>query len=328
MKRIVLLGVIALAAIPGFAAPPDFFALAPQASPETVGTPRDLNARAVEMKALQQRLAAGQVEKALGRPIVVQLTGAERQQIDVASRGQGRYLVGVAKPVGTTVNFSPARALDKSVYKVPVENLPAIGNPQALVTIVLFSDYECPYCKRLDADLQRMREESGGDVRILVAQRPLPFHPVARPAAAAALAASAQGKFEAMHRALYALEKVDDYVSVALEWLGKARKVDPEARYPFLMWNCLWRAGSSVVHGHAQDTAARGAHYHKVEHLRRVRHEERLLRPFPVVHVQLVDPRREIAIQLTEGLHIRVRHGLEQAVRERAVLDVIRVDLV
>src|ERR671914_262253 len=37
-------------------------------------------------------------------------------------------------------------------------------------------------------------------------------------------------------------EKVDDYVSVALEWLGKARKVDPEAKYPFLMWNCLRRA--------------------------------------------------------------------------------------
>jgi galactose-1-phosphate uridylyltransferase len=64
-------------------------------------------------------------------------------------------------------------------------------------------------------------------------------------------------------------EKVDDYVSVALEWLRRAREADPEARYPFLMWNCLWRAGSSVVHGHAQVTAARGAHYPKVERLRR-----------------------------------------------------------
>ena len=70
-------------------------------------------------------------------------------------------------------------------------------------------------------------------------------------------------------------EKVDDYVSVALEWLGKARKVDPEAKYPFLMWNCLWRAGSSVVHGHTQVTAARGAHYPKVEHLRRASLEYR-----------------------------------------------------
>ena len=114
MKRIVLVGVIAaaLAAVPGFAAPPDFFAAGPQASPETVGTPRDPGARAVEMKALQQRLTAGQVEKALGRPVVIQLTAADRHQIDdvSTSRAQGKYLVGVAKPVGTTLDFSPADA--------------------------------------------------------------------------------------------------------------------------------------------------------------------------------------------------------------------------
>ncbi len=64
-------------------------------------------------------------------------------------------------------------------------------------------------------------------------------------------------------------EKVDDYVFVALEWLRKALEEDPEAKYPFLMWNCLWRAGASVVHGHAQITATRGAHYPRVERLRR-----------------------------------------------------------
>ena len=35
------------------------------------------------------------------------------------------------------------------------------------------------------------------------------------------------------------------------------------------MWNCLWRAGGSIIHGHAQVTATRGAHYPKVERLRR-----------------------------------------------------------
>ncbi|MCA1716417.1 MAG: hypothetical protein LC781_05960 [Actinobacteria bacterium] len=64
-------------------------------------------------------------------------------------------------------------------------------------------------------------------------------------------------------------EKVDDYVSVALEWMERALATDPEAKYPFLMWNCLWRAGSSVIHGHMQMTATRGAHYPKVERLRR-----------------------------------------------------------
>src|ERR687892_1678544 len=64
-------------------------------------------------------------------------------------------------------------------------------------------------------------------------------------------------------------EKVAGYVSVGLEWGRKALETDPEARYPFLMWNCLWRAGGSIIHGHAQVTATRGSHYPKVERLRR-----------------------------------------------------------
>lgn len=65
------------------------------------------------------------------------------------------------------------------------------------------------------------------------------------------------------------LEKVSDYISTGLEWLRRARRIDPESRYPFLMWNCLWRAGGSIIHGHAQVTATRGSHYPKVERLRR-----------------------------------------------------------
>lgn len=64
-------------------------------------------------------------------------------------------------------------------------------------------------------------------------------------------------------------EKVAGYVSVGLAWCRKARETDPEARYPFLMWNCLWRAGGSIIHGHAQVTVTRGSHYPKVERLRR-----------------------------------------------------------
>lgn len=64
-------------------------------------------------------------------------------------------------------------------------------------------------------------------------------------------------------------EKVSDYISVGLEWGRKALETDPEARYPFLMWNCLWRAGGSIIHGHAQVTTTRGTHYPKVERLRR-----------------------------------------------------------
>src|ERR671916_684795 len=64
-------------------------------------------------------------------------------------------------------------------------------------------------------------------------------------------------------------EKVSDYVAVGLEWCHRVLESDAEARYPFLMWNCLWRAGGSIIHGHAQVTATRGSHYPKVERLRR-----------------------------------------------------------
>jgi V8-like Glu-specific endopeptidase len=112
MKRIVWLGMFALllAAIPGFAASPilDFFQ-GPQANPETVGTPRDPGARAVEMRDLQERLAARQVERGLRQEIVVRLNGGERKKIDQPSDRNGKYLVGIAKSVGVTVDFSPVR---------------------------------------------------------------------------------------------------------------------------------------------------------------------------------------------------------------------------
>ena len=119
MKRVLWSGVIALAlvATPSFAAPPafDFASLGPQASPETVGTLRDPGARAAEMRTLHERLTASQVEKALSRPIVVQLTEAERHRINDPGRVERRYMVGLAKPVGKTINFAPARSLDKRV---------------------------------------------------------------------------------------------------------------------------------------------------------------------------------------------------------------------
>lgn len=64
-------------------------------------------------------------------------------------------------------------------------------------------------------------------------------------------------------------EMVRDYVEVALEWGKRAHQVDPLSRYFFLMWNCLWKSGATLVHGHFQMTLTRDMHYPKVEGLRR-----------------------------------------------------------
>lgn len=62
--------------------------------------------------------------------------------------------------------------------------------------------------------------------------------------------------------------RVRDHLATARRWGEAALAADPAARYLFVMWNCLWRAGGSIVHGHMQMTATRGAHYPKVEALR------------------------------------------------------------
>ena len=63
-------------------------------------------------------------------------------------------------------------------------------------------------------------------------------------------------------------DAVAGHVELALRWFDAAQTADPDARYPYLMWNCLWRAGGSLVHGHAQLSLARNRHYAKVERLR------------------------------------------------------------
>lgn len=64
-------------------------------------------------------------------------------------------------------------------------------------------------------------------------------------------------------------EMVWDYIDAAIAWGRQAHQADPLAKYFFLMWNCLWKSGATLVHGHFQMTLTRDMHYPKVEGLRR-----------------------------------------------------------
>lgn len=88
-------------------------------------------------------------------------------------------------------------------YAVPTDDRPAKGPETALVTIVEYSDFECPYCSKVVPTLKQIEEEFGDDVRVVFRQQPLPMHKNARPAAIAALAAHRQDKFWEMHDALF-----------------------------------------------------------------------------------------------------------------------------
>ncbi|GBD18349.1 hypothetical protein HRbin27_00844 [bacterium HR27] len=64
-------------------------------------------------------------------------------------------------------------------------------------------------------------------------------------------------------------ELVQEMVAVAQEWFARAHAVDRSAVYPLFMWNCLWKSGASIPHGHAQVSLTRRMHYGKVERERR-----------------------------------------------------------
>jgi hypothetical protein len=64
-------------------------------------------------------------------------------------------------------------------------------------------------------------------------------------------------------------EVVEDAIEVSRRWIEQCHAEDPAAVYPFFMWNCLWKSGASIPHGHAQISVTRGMHYGKVERLRR-----------------------------------------------------------
>lgn len=87
---------------------------------------------------------------------------------------------------------------------VEVAGYPTWGNATAPVTIVEFSDYQCPFCSRAIPILDRIKKEYGPDkVRIVFRDMPLPSHPRAPAASLAAHCANDQGKFWEYHDALF-----------------------------------------------------------------------------------------------------------------------------
>jgi protein-disulfide isomerase len=82
--------------------------------------------------------------------------------------------------------------------------LPQKGAADALVTFVISSDFQCPFCARVVPTLRKLELQYGADVRWVWANQPLPFHDRARPAALAALAAHRQGLFWPMADRIFA----------------------------------------------------------------------------------------------------------------------------
>lgn len=91
----------------------------------------------------------------------------------------------------------------KNPVQIEIGNSPVKGPADAKITIIEFSDFQCPYCKRGKDNMEKVMEMYPKDVKIVFKQLPLGFHQQATPAAKAALAAGKQGKFWEMHDKLF-----------------------------------------------------------------------------------------------------------------------------
>jgi len=109
------------------------------------------------------------------------------------------------------------------VKVVSIDDDPMKGDPKAPVTIIEFSDYECPFCKRSnDGAIKQINEEyiSKGKVRLVFRDYPLPFHKKATPAAVAANCAGEQGKYWEVHDFLFENPKTNLDISTILDSAG------------------------------------------------------------------------------------------------------------
>lgn len=100
------------------------------------------------------------------------------------------------------------------VYTVDIGAAPTRGLESAPVTIVEFSDFQCPFCARVTPTLEKVRTEYPERVRLVFKHNPLPFHAQAMDAHKASLAAGEQGMFWEMHDRLFADQQALDAVSL------------------------------------------------------------------------------------------------------------------
>jgi protein-disulfide isomerase len=84
---------------------------------------------------------------------------------------------------------------------------PSTGGSSAPVTIIEFSDFQCPFCRAAESSLKQVRQKYGDQVKLVYMDFPLGFHPHAMDAARAARCAADQDKFWQFHDALFLDQK-------------------------------------------------------------------------------------------------------------------------
>ncbi len=176
--------------------------------------------RGISIEELKRRWTAGSVEVAPGQieqafleneAAFAQMSpdeAKERIRLDLESQARMRsYRASVLKlkeNARIDVQLKPP-SLPYSTLDI---DSPTIGDRSAPVTIIAFSDFQCPFCKESYPVIKQVIERYGADVRFVFKHLPLSIHKQALPAALAAYCAGQQGSFWQYHDALFSAETV------------------------------------------------------------------------------------------------------------------------
>jgi protein-disulfide isomerase len=207
----------------------------------------EAKARGITQQALEQQ----EIEAKAAAPTdaeIQQVYDANKEQLnDTLENVKGR-IVEYLKAYKTEERRSAFVEELKGKYKTavllrpPVVEVDTAGRPQrggganAPVTIIAFSDYECPFCKRAEGAVAQVLKTYGNKVRYVHRDFPLPMHPHARPAAEAAGCANSQGKFWEYHDKLFASDDLgtEKLQAMATEvGLDRAKFDDCLSKQPF-----------------------------------------------------------------------------------------------
>ena len=153
----------------------------------------------------------------IGRPLA-EVAGQIRTFLERQAlvRARGELFAALEARFGVDYLLDPLR------FEVAADGFAARGEPDAAVTIVEFSDFECPFCVRVQPTLERVMEQYAGRVRLVYRHFPLTsIHPQAWKAAEASLCAGEQDRFWEYHDVLFA----EQHAMTVPDLKEKARRI-------------------------------------------------------------------------------------------------------
>jgi protein-disulfide isomerase len=154
--------------------------------------------------------------------ILKQLSDLEKKQDEILKQVEFRKVDSVRQQMD---GLQKPQAPDPNkVYVIDVGASPVKGDPKAKVTIVEFSDFQCPYSKTFHAVFSGVVNAYPNDVKFVYKNFPLGFHAQARPAAKALLAANEQGQYWPMMELLF--ENAGMITDAKLKELAGTLKLD------------------------------------------------------------------------------------------------------